>query len=143
MVGYKSSDELPLVKFFEEKPDNEIPERALLLELIVSTFLNKRNRTPDSSVAQVNIICKKNVQFFILTFCQQILDYIYNISKLNHNNKFVTISIIRNSLMRIFSISMFCEDTNVCKRITNEIFKTFINISESHSSDEIKYITFD
>lgn len=59
LVGIKSSDELPLIKFFEEKPDNEIPERALLLELIVSTFLNKRNRTPDSSVAQVNIIYKK------------------------------------------------------------------------------------
>jgi len=53
LVGIKSSDELPLLKFFEEKPDNEIPERALLLELLVSTFLSKRHRTPDSSVAQV------------------------------------------------------------------------------------------
>lgn len=43
------------MKFFEEKPDNEIPERAMILELIVSTFLIKRNRTPDSSVSQVNI----------------------------------------------------------------------------------------
>lgn len=53
LVGIKSSDELPLLKFFEEKPDNEIPERSLFLELLVSTFLNKRQRTPDSSVAQV------------------------------------------------------------------------------------------
>lgn len=53
LVGIKSSDELPLLKFFEEKPDSEISERPLLLELIVSTFLIKRNRTPDSSVAQV------------------------------------------------------------------------------------------
>lgn len=53
LVGIKSSDELPLLKFFEEKPDYEIPERALLLELLVSTFLSKRHRTPDSSVAQV------------------------------------------------------------------------------------------
>lgn len=53
LVGIKSSDELPLLKFFEEKPDNEIPERTLLLELLVSTFLSKRHRTPDSSVAQV------------------------------------------------------------------------------------------
>lgn len=56
LIGVKPSDELPLIKFFEEKQDNEIPERALLLELIVSTFFNKRNRTPDSSVAQVNIL---------------------------------------------------------------------------------------
>lgn len=53
LVLIKSSDELPLLKFFEEKPENEIPERALVLELIVSTFLSKRNRTPDSSVTQV------------------------------------------------------------------------------------------
>lgn len=56
LISIKPSDELPLVKFFEEKQDNEIPERALLLELIVSTFLSKRNRTPDSSVVQVNIL---------------------------------------------------------------------------------------
>lgn len=54
LSGVKSTDELPLLKFFENKPDNEIPERVLLLELIVSIFLSKRNRTPDSSVALVN-----------------------------------------------------------------------------------------
>lgn len=75
-------------------------------------------------------------------FLGQVLDYINSVSKLNRNNKFVIISLIRNSLMRIFSISMFCEDTNVCKRITNDIFNTFINISESHSNDEIKYVPF-
>lgn len=56
LVGIKSSDELPLSIFFEEKSD-KISERAMMLELIVSTFLSKRNRTPDSSVAQVNIVC--------------------------------------------------------------------------------------
>lgn len=56
LVGVKSPDELPLLKLFEEKPEDKIPERAMILELIVSTFLSKRSRTPDSSVAQVNIV---------------------------------------------------------------------------------------
>lgn len=119
LVGIKSSDELPLMKFFEEKPDNKIPERAMILELIVSTFLIKRNRTPDSSVSQV-------------------LDFINNIIKINRNNKFVIISIIRHALMRICSLSMFCEDTNICKRITNEIINTFVTISVPEFKDEIK-----
>lgn len=55
LLGIKSLDELPFLKFFEEKPENEIPHRALFLELIVTTFLSKRNRSPDSSVAQVII----------------------------------------------------------------------------------------
>lgn len=58
---------------------------------------------------------------------------------MNHSNKIVLISIIRHSLMRICSVSMFCEDTNICKRITNEIINTIINISVSHPNDEIKY----
>ncbi|XP_060866553.1 protein MMS22-like [Metopolophium dirhodum] len=119
LVGIKSSDELPLLKFFEEKPDNEIPERALLLELLVSTFLSKRHRTPDSSVAQV-------------------LEYINSIIKISHNNKLVILSIIQHTLMRICSVSMFCEETNICKRITNEIINTLINLSVSQSNDEIK-----
>lgn len=41
--------------------------------------------------------------------------------------------------MRICSVSMFCEETNICKRITNEIIKTFVNLSGSQSNDEIKY----
>jgi len=68
LVGIKSSDELPLLKFFEEKPDNEIPERALFLELLVSTFLNKRQRTPDSSVAQVYITGTTSLTIFYLQF---------------------------------------------------------------------------
>ncbi|XP_022169090.1 protein MMS22-like isoform X2 [Myzus persicae] len=119
LVGIKSSDELPLLKFFEEKPDYEIPERALLLELLVSTFLSKRHRTPDSSVAQV-------------------LDYINSIIKISQNNKLVILSIIQHTLMRICSVSMFCEETNVCKRITNEIINTFINLCVSQSNEEIK-----
>lgn len=55
LLGIKPFEELPLLKFFEEKPENEIPHCALFLELIVSTFLSKRSRTPDSSVAQVII----------------------------------------------------------------------------------------
>lgn len=42
--------------------------------------------------------------------------------------------------MRICSVSMFCEDTNICKRITNEIISTFVSISVSQSNDEIKYV---
>ncbi|VVC34388.1 Hypothetical protein CINCED_3A011587 [Cinara cedri] len=120
LVGAKPSDELPLLKFFEEKPDDDITERALFLELIVSIFLSKRNRTPDSSVAQI-------------------LEYINSIIKLNRHNKLVIISIIRHSLMRICSVSMFCEDVNICKRITNEIINTLINISLSQCTDEIKH----
>lgn len=56
LIGIKSFDELPLLKFFEEKPDNEIPERQMFLELLVSIFLSKRNRTPDTSVAQVGVL---------------------------------------------------------------------------------------
>lgn len=66
LVGIKSSDELPLLKFFEEKPDSEIPERSLFLELLVSTFLNKRQRTPDSSVAQVYYIGTTSLTVFNL-----------------------------------------------------------------------------
>lgn len=58
---------------------------------------------------------------------------------MNLGNKFVLISIIQHSLMRICSVSMFCEDTNICKRITNEILNTIINISLSQPNDEIKY----
>ncbi|XP_025201736.1 protein MMS22-like [Melanaphis sacchari] len=119
LVGIKSSDELPLLKFFEEKPDNEIPERALFLELLVSTFLSKRQRTPDSSVAQV-------------------LEYINNVIKISRNNELVILSIIQHSLMRICSVSIFCEETNICKRITNEIINTFINISVSSNNEKIK-----
>lgn len=119
LVGIKSSDELPLLKFFEEKSDNEIPERSLFLELLVSTFLNKRQRTPDSSVAQV-------------------LEYINNIIKISHNNKLVILSIIQHAFMRICSVSMFCEETNICRRITNEIINTFISLSESSSNEDIK-----
>lgn len=55
LASIKSYDEMPLLKFFEEKPDDEVPERVVVLELIVSTFLSKRNRTPDNSVAQVGV----------------------------------------------------------------------------------------
>jgi len=44
--------------------------------------------------------------------------------------------------MRICSVSMFCEETNICKRITNEIINTFINLSVSQSNEEIKYTLF-
>lgn len=61
---------------------------------------------------------------------------------MNRNNKVVLISIIRHSLMRICSVSMFCEHVNICKRITNEIINTCINISMLQSTDEIKYVFF-
>ncbi|XP_025409386.1 protein MMS22-like, partial [Sipha flava] len=117
LMGIKSSDELPLLKFFEEKPDNEIPEREMFLELLVSIFLSKRNRSPDSSVAQV-------------------LEYINGIIKKNCNNKLVIISIIQNALMRVCAVSMFCEDSNICKRITKEIIKTLVD--QSLCNDDIK-----
>lgn len=142
LVGIKSSDELPLLKFFEEKPDNEIPERSLFLELLVSTFLNKRQRTPDSSVAQVYYRNYKLNCFLFMIFYLQVLEYINNIIKISHNNKFVILSIIRHAFMRICSVSMFCEETNICRRITNEIINTFISLSESPSNEEIKYIPF-
>lgn len=140
LVGIKSSDELPLLKFFEERPDNEIPERVLLLELLVSTFLSKRHRTPDSSVAQVYYRYHKLKYYILLImFYLQVLEYINSIIKINFNNKLVILSIIQHTLMRICSVSMFCEETNICKRISNEIINTFINLSVSHSNEEIKY----
>lgn len=143
LVGIKSSDELPLLKFFEEKPDNEIPERALLLELLVSTFLSKRQRTPDSSVAQVYYWYQKfKYCILLIIFYLQVLEYINSIIKISHNNKLVILSIIQHSLMRICSVSIFCEETNICKRITNEIINTFINLSVSESNEEIKYTPF-
>lgn len=51
-------------------------------------------------------------------------------------------SLIRHLLMRVCSVSMFCEDANICKRITNEIFNTFVNIAVSQPNDEIKYVPF-
>lgn len=42
--------------------------------------------------------------------------------------------------MRVCSLSMFCEDANICKRITNEIINTVININISECKDEIKYV---
>lgn len=42
--------------------------------------------------------------------------------------------------MRICSLSMFCEDANICKRITNEIINTVININMPECKDEIKYV---
>lgn len=50
------------------------------------------------------------------------------------------ISIIRHSLMRICSVSIFCEDTHICKRIINEILNSIINISTAQPNDDIKYI---
>lgn len=70
----------------------------------------------------------------------QVLDYINSILKKNCNNKFVVKTIIQHSLMRVCSVSMFCDDTNICKRITNEIINTLVNISTSQSNDEIKYV---
>lgn len=69
-MGIKSTEELSLLKFFEEKPDEEIPERSLLLDLIVSIFLSKRNRAPDSNVAQVIITylkSSKNVFIYLIS----------------------------------------------------------------------------
>lgn len=37
-------------------------------------------------------------------------------------------------------MSMFCEDTHICKRITNEIIYTIVNINVSESKEEIKYV---
>lgn len=62
--------------------------------------------------------------------------------KKNRENKFVTVSIIRYSFMRICSVSMFCEDSNICKRIANEVISTLISISSTQSSVEIKYVLF-
>lgn len=69
----------------------------------------------------------------------QVLEYINSILKKNYNNSLVLKSIIQHSLMRICSVSMFCEDSNICKRISEEIIRTLINISMSQSNDEIKY----
>ncbi|XP_050425464.1 protein MMS22-like [Adelges cooleyi] len=119
LMGTKSSDELPLIKFFENKPDSEIPERGLLLELIVTLFFSKRNRTPDSSVAQVLVFINKVIN----VYC---------------DSNFVILSITHHTFARICSVMMFCEDANVCKRIANDILGTLIQVSESNSSNEIK-----
>lgn len=52
------------------------------------------------------------------------------------------VSIVRHSFMRICSMSMFCEDTHICKRITNEIINTIVNINMLESKDEIKYVLY-
>lgn len=73
-----------------------------------------------------------------MIFYLQVLEYINNIIKISHNNKLVILSIIQHAFMRICSVSMFCEETNICRRITNEIINTFISLSESSSNEDIK-----
>jgi hypothetical protein len=71
-----------------------------------------------------------------LNFYLQVLEYINGIIKKNCNNKLVIISIIQNALMRVCAVSMFCEDSNICKRITKEIIKTLVD--QSLCNDDIK-----
>ncbi|XP_050538340.1 protein MMS22-like [Daktulosphaira vitifoliae] len=119
LAGIKMSDELPLIKLFEDKPDSEIIERGMLLELIVTVFLNKRSRTPDSNVSQV-------------------LEYINKLIIVCCDNNLVIVSITHYTFTRICSVMMFCEDSNICKRISNNILSNLINMSISDASNKIK-----
>lgn len=82
-----------------------------------------------------------NLNILFISICIQVLEYISSVTKKNCNNKLVIKTIIQHSLTRICSVSMFCEDSNICKRITNEIINTIVNISVSQPDNDIKYVS--